>query len=266
MHPRISLNTISSLRWPLDDDLAMLDRLEAPHFGFPLLKIGSEIEAGIDRIRNSGRSVSCVAASTAAASLLTEEDALGVLAPAIDVADALNSPLCYFTSGTTPDGMSTDQACEALASALPPSIDYARSKGVRLAIENNSVTNRSLGFVHTLVDTIRVCEQTGLQICLELQNCWYEQDLPRLFREHVSLFGIVQVSDFRVGEDLRLNRRVLGDGSMPLVWMIEALLEAGYEGLFDIEVIGPCIDREGPESALRRSAEWLSERLEELGV
>ncbi|MEQ8842708.1 MAG: TIM barrel protein [Acidimicrobiales bacterium] len=266
MHPRISLNTISSLSWALDDDLAMLERLEASYFGFPLLKIENDVTSGIERIRLNGRPVACVAASTANASMLTSDDALVALAPAIDVAHALGSPLCYFTSGTTPDHMSTDEACGALAAALPPSIAYARDKGVTLAIENNSVTNRSLGFVHTLVDTIRICEETGLQICLELQNCWYERELPKLFRDHVARIGIVQVSDFLVGEDLRLNRRVLGDGSMPLVWMLESLLEAGYDGLFDIEVIGPSIDREGPESALRRSADWLSERLEELGA
>ena len=48
--------------------------------------------------------------------------------------------------------------------------------------------------------------------------------------------------------------------------MIETLLEAGYPGLFDIEVIGPSIDAEGPEAALRRSVEWLSERLTEYGA
>lgn len=266
MHPRISLNTISSLTWPLERDLAMLARLAAPQFGFPLMKIEGDVGSGIEQIRNSGRSATCVAASTARASLLTSEDALAALVPAIDVAHAVQSPLCYFTSGTTPERMPTDTATDALVAALPASIEYARSKGVRLAIENNSVTNRSLGFVHTLVDTIRLCEETDLEICLELQNCWYEADLPRLFREHVARIGIVQVSDFRVGESLQLNRRVLGDGSMPLPWMIEILLEAGYEGVFDIEIIGPSVDDEGPESALRRSAEWLSQLLEELGA
>jgi sugar phosphate isomerase/epimerase len=53
---------------------------------------------------------------------------------------------------------------------------------------------------------------------------------------------------------------------MPLVWMISELLQAGYPGLFDIEVIGPSIDAEGPEAALRRSADWLSDLLTELGA
>ena len=266
MHPRISINTISSLARPLADDLAMLDRLGATRFGFPLLKIEDDVEAGVQAIRSAGLEVSCVAASTAEASLLDPDDALETLRPAIDVAHALASPLCYFTSGRTPERMTTDDACAELVEALPPAVAYAADRGVRLAVENNSVTNRNIGFVHTLPDAIRLAEEADIGICLELQNCWYERDLSRLFREHVSHIDIVQVSDFRVGEELRLNRRVPGDGSMPLAWLISELLEAGYPGPFDIEVIGPSIDAEGPEAALRRSSDWLSELLTELGA
>jgi sugar phosphate isomerase/epimerase len=266
IHPRISINTISTLTWPLADDLALLERLGARRLAFPLLKIEDDVAGGLDAIRRAGVEVTCVAASTADASLLTSDEALAALCPAIDGAHALSSPLCYFTSGRTPERMSTDDACAALVEALPSAIAYAAERGVRLAVENNSVTNRNIGFVHTLPDAIRLAEETGLGICLELQNCWYERDLSRLFREHVAQIALVQVSDFRVGEPLRLNRRVPGDGSMPLAWLIRELLEAGYDGLFDIEVIGPAIDAEGPESALRRSAEWLGGRLTEYGA
>jgi len=193
MHPRISLNTISSLAWPLADDLAMLERLGATRFGFPLLKIEDDVDGGVEAIRRSGLGVTCVAASTADASLLDPDGALAALAPAIDAAGALGSPLCYFTSGRTPGRMTTDDACAALVEALPPAIAHAKQAGVRLAVENSSVTNRSIGFVHTLPD-------------------------------------------------------------------------AGYEGLFDLEVIGRSVDAEGPESALRRSADWLGERLQEYGA
>jgi sugar phosphate isomerase/epimerase len=266
MHPRISINTISSLAWPLADDLALLERLGARRFGFPLLKIEDDIASGVAAIRSAGLEVVCVAASTADASLLDSDSALEILKPAIDVAHELGSPLCYFTSGTTPERMTTDDACAALVSALTASVRYAAERGVSLAVENNSITTRKIGFVHTLLDAVRVAEEADIQVCLELQNCWYERDLSRLFRLHVSRLALVQVSDFRVGEALRLNRRVPGDGSMPLEWMIEQLLEAGYEGPFDIEVIGPSIDAEGPEAALRRSVDWLSERLTALGV
>ena len=125
MHPRISINTISSLSWPLADDLDLLDRLAAPYFGFPLLKIEEDIEGGVAAIRKTGRKVACVAASTAEASLLDSDGALAVLRPAIDVAHALGSPLCYFTSGRTPERMTTDDACAAFVAALAPSAAHA---------------------------------------------------------------------------------------------------------------------------------------------
>ena len=266
MHPRVSINALSSFNWPLERDLALMAELGVRHFGFPMLKIEADIPGGVAAIRESGLDVACVAASASNSSLLEGEAALAVLGPAIDTAAALGSPLCYFTSGKSPPGSTTDAACEALASALQPAQAYAAERGVRLAIENNSTTTRHLGFVHTLRDAVELAEEADIDICLELQNCWLERGLAGLFRTHAKRLGIVQVSDYLVGEDMRLNRRVPGDGSIPLVWLIERLLEAGYQGLFEIEVLGPRIEEEGYAAAIRRSTDWLSNLLDRLGA
>lgn len=266
MHPRVSINTLSSFNWPLVRDLALLAELGVRHFGFPMLKIDADVPAGVAAIRASGINVASVAASASHSSLREPDAALAALKPAIDTASTLGSPLCYFTSGTSPADTSTDALCEALAVALQPARAYAAERGVRLAIENNSVTTRHMGFVHTIRDAIQLAEEADIHICLELQNCWVERGLAGLFRKHAGLFGVVQVSDYRVGEEVRLNRRVPGDGSIPLVWLIEQLLEAGYTGLFEIEVLGPHIESEGYPSAIRRSAEWLSNLLERCGA
>jgi sugar phosphate isomerase/epimerase len=266
VHPRVSINTLSSFKWTLEQDLAFLSGLGVPHFGFPMLKIEADVAGGIDRIRASGLDVACVAASTATVSLLDADDAFAVLKPAIDTASALGAPLCYFTSGKSPSGSTTDEVCEAFVRALQPSRAYAAERGVKLGIENNSVTTRHIGFVHSLRDTIQLVEEADVQICLELQNCWVERGLSHLFRAHAKRFGLVQVSDYLVGEDLRMNRRVPGDGSIPLVWLIEELLAAGYDGLFEIEVLGPHIETQGYEAAIRRSADWLSTTLEQCGA
>ena len=86
-------------------------------------------------------------------------------------------------------------------------------------------------------------------------------NLPRLFKDNASRFAVVQVSDFVVGEDARLNRAVPGDGDIPLEWLIGQLLEAGYEGDFELELIGPKIKAEGYESAMKRGLEWMSNAL-----
>jgi sugar phosphate isomerase/epimerase len=76
----------------------------------------------------------------------------------------------------------------------------------------------------------------------------------------------VQVSDYKVGEPLRLNRRVPGDGDMPLEWLIGQLLDAGYKGLFELETLGPQIEDEGYPSSIRRGVTWLSDRLANWGA
>lgn len=266
LHPRVSINTLSSFNWPLERDLALLAELGVRHFGFPMLKIEKDTPGGVAAIQASGLDVACVAASASHSSLLDPDIALAVLKPAIDTASALGSPLCYFTSGKSPSGGTTDAACEALTIALAPARRYAAERGVCLGIENNSVATRHIGFVHTVRDAIQLAEEADIQICLELQNCWVERGLAQMFRAHAGRFGIVQVSDYLVGEDMRLNRRVPGDGSIPLVWLIEQLLEAGYAGLFEIEVLGPQIEAEGYAAAIRRSADWLSGLLDRLGA
>lgn len=60
-----------------------------------------------------------------------------------------------------------------------------------------------------------------------------------------------------VGVLARLNRRVL-DGTMPLEWMLERLLDAGYSGISEIEILSPKNDEEGYGSAISRRIAWLS--------
>jgi len=59
---------------------------------------------------------------------------------------------------------------------------------------------------------------------------------------------------------------VPGDGAIPLRQVIEWLLNAGYKGAFDVELIGPRIDREGHFAAARRAADYLDKMLCELGA
>jgi sugar phosphate isomerase/epimerase len=61
-------------------------------------------------------------------------------------------------------------------------------------------------------------------------------------------------------------RAVPGDGNIPLKRIIEWLLRVGYMGAFDLELLGPRIDKEGRLSATRRAAEKTSEILTSLGA
>ena len=61
-------------------------------------------------------------------------------------------------------------------------------------------------------------------------------------------------------------RAVPGDGDIPLERLIGWLLEVGYPGAFELELLGPRIDEEGHAAAGARAATYTSELLTRLGA
>ena len=84
--------------------------------------------------------------------------------------------------------------------------------------------------------------------------------------ERVMQLGPVQVSDYVLGDRTTPCRAVPGDGAIPLERLIGEIRDAGYEGLFDLELVGPRIEAEGARAATSRAAEYLSELLVKFGA
>jgi sugar phosphate isomerase/epimerase len=90
--------------------------------------------------------------------------------------------------------------------------------------------------------------------------------LDELVRKNVDAVALVQICDYVLGTFDTPNRAVPGDGDIPLTRLMSMVLEAGYDGPFDLEILGPRIETEGYASAIRRSVDRASAILEELGV
>jgi sugar phosphate isomerase/epimerase len=71
----------------------------------------------------------------------------------------------------------------------------------------------------------------------------------------------VQISDFKVGTVASSQRLVPGDGDIPLHRIIGDLVDAGYEGLFELELIGDAIVAEGYDRAIPRAVDTLDNLL-----
>jgi sugar phosphate isomerase/epimerase len=271
IHPRVSVHAASSLKWSLQQDIDFLKRSQISTMGVAYGKALSDPANALAMIRQSGLATSCVTAHAGGQSLIAPPDgadlpALRILKPSIDFAAALSRVPCYFASYVSPPRIPTDTAYDALVAALPPVVEYAAKIGVPLAIEHNHPSMRENGFIQSLSDAVELAETLDVGVCLELQNCWTERRLPEIFRAHANRFVVAQVSDYLIGETTRLNRRVPGDGSIPLEWLLGQLLDAGYQGCFEVEILGPAIESEGYESAILRSVDWLNERLQKWGA
>jgi sugar phosphate isomerase/epimerase len=187
------------------------------------------------------------------------------LLQAIDLTVSLGAKSMYLLTGGR-GALSWEQAAERFAQLLAPSQKAASENGVTLMIENASPFNIDIHITHTLADTIQLAEMTGISVCIDLQPCFGEANLSQLFRRAMPITKLVQVSDYVLGDRVAPCRAVPGDGVVPLERLIGDLLETGYQGLFDLELIGPRINDEGGATASRRAADWLSELLTKLGA
>lgn len=187
------------------------------------------------------------------------------LSEAIGVAASIGADAIYMQTGGR-GKLDWEQAARRFMDLLAPCKDVAREKGIRLMIENASPFNIDMHIAHTLADTILLAEMAEIGVCIDLQPCWGEAGLAQLFRRAMPITKLVQVSDYVMGDRVAPCRAVPGDGAMPLERLVSDLLDAGYEGLFDLELVGPRIDKEGGAAASLRAVKWLSHLLTKLGA
>ena len=89
--------------------------------------------------------------------------------------------------------------------------------------------------------------------------CWMERDLREVLQRAGSQIAFVQICDVKIGG--AGGRVHLGEGDLPLDRLMQDVLDSGYTGLFDLEVLGPSIEEEGYATALRRGVRSASDFL-----
>ncbi|RJF91287.1 sugar phosphate isomerase/epimerase family protein [Sphingomonas cavernae] len=197
-----------------------------------------------------------------------EEDegrAAETLMRVIDIGAELGARSIYLLTGGR-GGLSWEAAADGFAERVAPCAEAARQAGLALMIENAPALYADIHIAHSLADTIRLAEQAKIGVCVELFFCWGDAGLGDLLRHALPRCGLVQLSDYVLGDRSLPARAVPGDGVIPLEAIISELLDAGYGGAFDIELIGPRIDAEGHLAATTRAAQHVSAMLERLGA
>ena len=184
---------------------------------------------------------------------------------AIDIASTLGARSVYLQTGAR-GSLTWEGAAERFATLIAPCTAHAADRGVDVLIENASPFTADIHMVHTLADTVALAELAGVGVCIEWHACWMEGGLKALLQRAIPMTGLVQVSDYVLGDRTSPCRAVPGDGVIPLDRVLGDVLEAGYQGVFDVELVGPRITAEGAPAATERAAERVSEILTRLGA
>lgn len=271
MHPRVSVNNICFMQEEITQQLAHWPLLGATRFSVLGPQLDGEGKALVRGALAAGnyRLETVVHPFSSAHPLDSDE---GILAQAraglsarIAAARELGATSIYMTTGGR-GGLSWEQAAKAFANAIAPCVEDAHRAGIALMIENAPPQYADLHIAHTLRDTLALAELAGIGVCIDLCGCWTEAGLKALIEQTVPRCHLVQVSDYVLGDRALPSRAVPGDGAMPLPTLLQWLLDAGYQGAFDLELLGPRIDREGPLQAAQRAVARLGDMLYALGA
>jgi sugar phosphate isomerase/epimerase len=263
MHPRISVSAICSYKQTLEEDIALWERLDVHRVGLTLAKMETAgTDDAVRRIGDAGLDVTNVIAfgpRLAEPSMWAGH--VDRLLACVDAARAVGSDCLAVTTG--PAGpLSWEDAADRLEEFLAPVITAAGD--LPIIIEHTNSLRVDVGFVHSLRDMVDLARRLGVGVLCEVNACWAERALDQTLSEGIDVIDLVQVSDFVVGTHDTPNRVVPGDGDIPLRRILGDVIAAGYTGVFDLELIGPLIEEEGYEPAVRRAVLALTAVLEQL--
>lgn len=265
MHPRVSLHQVAFLNETTAAFLAHCSDIEVQQA--TLVSPALTRPGGIDEARAAGVRIASINHPFAVHPDLEYDGAraTGALDDVIEIAVSLGCPEIYLLTGAR-GALTWEQAADRFCELVAPCRDRAEAAGVRLLVENASSFNADIHIAHTLPDTISLATAAGIGVCIDVHACWTEAGLSERIRRALPHTGLIQVSDYVLGDRCAPCRAVPGDGVIPLRRIIGDALDAGYAGAFDIELVGPRIEEEGPHAATARAAHRISDLLTELGV
>jgi sugar phosphate isomerase/epimerase len=271
MHPRACVSAISTFDLALDEDLAFWHRHGIGTVGVSVAKLerfgwpeGAKLVAdAADRGLRIANLIGLGPFHLAKPASWPQQQER--LVRAIETAAAVGAECMVFTTGPFAP-LTWEEAADALDTALAPITAEAASRRVPFAIEHTNSLRVDVGFVHTLKDAIDLARRFDVGVCMELNACWAERGLEATIRDNIDRIRLVQVSDFKVGTVASSQRLVPGDGDIPIARILGIVLDAGYPGVFDLELIGDAIRAEGYDAAVPRAVDALGSILTDLGA
>lgn len=266
MHSRLSVDAMCTFSWPFERDLALWSDLEIRQAGLLSFKIADDPEGKMQRLADAGISASTIICDcfdlADPASWQQTRDAHRKV---IDVASRFGGHSIYFTPGRT-TGAPWQDNLELFAEAVAPTVEHARENGVIAAIEPSLRT--SVSFVNTLRDAIDVADYTGVALIADFGNMWMERDFHKVLKQAMPHVALIQICDVVIGSagGPSPGRAQINRGELPLRRMMQDVLDAGYEGVFDLEVVTAELSADCDEEEVRRGVRAASDLLAEVGI
>ncbi len=257
----LSISETTTFRWSLEEDVAEYSAAGIHAIGVWRRKLADCGQAkALDLLNRGGLRVSHLfwaggfTGSDGHSHRESVEDAL----EAVRTAAELNCPTLVLCSGPRA-GHTGNHARRLIQAALAELAPLAAELHVTLALEPmHPGCAAEWTFLTSLDETLSLLQSVAdlnVKMVFDTYHLGLEEGIVARIAEAVPHFALVQLGDARRPPDGEQNRCRLGVGMVPLAEIIAALKAGGYDGYYDVELLGEEIETDDYRSLLQHAKE-----------
>ncbi len=252
----LSMNETTTFRWSFEEDLSYYAAAGIPALGVWRQKLADCGQSkAIKLLKKTGLRVSHLswAGGFTGSDGRSFRESIDDALEALHAAAALRTNTLVVYSGARA-GHTYNHARRLLQDALKELSPQAAELGVNLALEAmHPGCAADWTFLNTLDDLLEMIHQAAsrqVKIVLDTYHLGLDPGLVGRIAEIAPHIAIVQLGDARQPPNGEQNRCRLGEGLVPLHEIVAALKSAGYDGFYDVELLGEDLETTEYQSLL----------------
>ncbi|MBN1911625.1 MAG: sugar phosphate isomerase/epimerase [Pirellulales bacterium] len=241
---RLSVNETTTFRWSFEQDVIQYHQAGIPAIGVWRQKLSDFGRSqAVELLEEHGLKVSHLlwAGGFTGSDGRTYRDSILDAIEALETAAALKTGTLILYSGGRA-GHTHNHARRLIRGALEELAPQAEEYGVTLALEPmHPGCATEWTFLTSLDETLGLLEEVGgshSKMIFDTYHFGQEPDVIEWIARLAPWIALVQLGDARRPPEGEQNRCRLGEGVIPLPEIVAALKAAGYDGDYDVELLG----------------------------
>lgn len=245
---QLSVNETTTFRWSFEEDVAQYAAAGIPAIGVWRQKLSDYGETkAVELLRARGLAVSHLywAGGFTGSDGRTFRQSVDDAREALRTAAALRAESLVVYSGARA-GHTHNHARRLLREALKELAPLAAELGVLLALEPMHPGCAAEFTFLTRLDEVRdllaLVDSPQVKMVFDTYHLGQDPDVLAQIPQVAAQVALVQLGDARQPPRGEQNRCRLGEGTIPLAAIVQALAAAGYDGYYDVELLGEEIE------------------------
>jgi sugar phosphate isomerase/epimerase len=264
----LSVNETTTFRWSFEEDVANYLAAGIPAIGVWRRKLSDcGEEKAAELLQESGLRVSHLfwAGGFTGSDGRTFRASVEDATEAMRTAAGLGAGSLVVYSGARA-GHTHNHARRLFRDALLELVPLAAELGLVLAVEPmHPGCAGEFTFLTSLDDSVSLLDAIGsdrVKIVLDTYHLGLDPSLVRRIPEIAPRLALVQLGDAKAAPEGEQNRCRLGEGVIPLEEIVDALIAAGYDGFYDVELLGEELENADYPSLLRHAQDAFARLVE----